>query len=122
MARSDINNIICDNILRVIAAKKNITRTAMRDAGIYSGIDAEWEVVERHVDFLIRARTLKEEDDILSLTSKGSFMLANAEKIGYVAQKIESMQWQRTERNARKLILIAALLTIGMVIAWVATA
>ncbi len=118
MARNDINNIICDNILRVIAAKEHVTRATMHDRGIYSGIDAEWEVVERHIDFLIRARTLKEDEDILSLTSKGAFMLANAEKIGYVAQKIESVQWQRTERNARKLILIATLLTIGMVIAW----
>jgi hypothetical protein len=118
MARDCINNLICDNILRKFDGHKSISRGRMRDSKIYANIDADWEVVERHIDFMIHDRTLKEEDAILSLTNKGWFMLNNAEKVGYVAQKIDDAQWRRSESDTRTIVRATIFMAVGVSIFW----
>ena len=103
MARDGINNLICDNILRKFDGHKAIALAKMRESAFYANIDADWEVVERHIRFMIEDRTLKEEEAVLSLTNKGWFMLNHKEKVGYVAQKIEDAQWRKSERDVRML-------------------
>ncbi|MGC3946687.1 MAG: hypothetical protein QM762_19565 [Chryseolinea sp.] len=118
MAREGINNLICDNILRKFDGHKSISRGKMRESHFYSNIDGDWIVVERHIDFLIRDRTLKEEDEILSLTNKGWFMMNNAEKVGYVAQKIDDAQWRKSERDGRVFLRVFAFITLGGILLW----
>ncbi|HTF20749.1 MAG TPA: hypothetical protein VK658_21900 [Chryseolinea sp.] len=119
MARDSINNIICDNILRKFDGHKSISRAKMRDTKFYSNIDADWEVVERHIDFLIHDRTLKEDDATLSLTNKGWFMLNHAEKVGYVAQKIDDVQWRKSEGDTRTVVRVTIFVAAGVTILWV---
>jgi hypothetical protein len=90
----------------------------MRDSKIYANIDADWDVVERHIEFMIHDRTLKEEDAILSLTNKGWFMLNNAEKVGYVAQKIDDAQWRRSESDTRTVVRATIFMAIGVSVFW----
>ncbi|MEJ1240123.1 hypothetical protein WBG78_18425 [Chryseolinea sp. T2] len=118
MARDGINNLICDNILRKFDGHKSITREKMRSDSFYSNIDGDWTVVERHIDFLIRDRALKEDEDIVSLTNKGWFMMNNAEKVGYVAQKIDDVQWRKSERDGRVLLKISAFAVLGVIVIW----
>lgn len=118
MAREGINNLICDNILRKFDGHKFISWEKMRDGNFYSNIDADWSVVERHIYFLIQDRTLKIEDDLLSLTSKGCFMMNNAEKVGYVAQKIDDAQWRKSEHDGRIFLKIVAVVTLGSALVW----
>jgi hypothetical protein len=118
MARDGINNLICDNILRKFDGHKSISRGKMRESHFYSNIDGDWMVVERHIEFLIRDRTLKEEDDIISLTNKGWFMMNNAEKVGYVAQTIDEAQWTKSERDGRVFLKIAAFIALGCTLVW----
>jgi hypothetical protein len=118
MARDCINNLICDNILRKFDGHKSISRSKLRDSKIYANIDADWAVVERHIEFMIHDRTLKEEDAILSLTNKGWFMLNNAEKVGYVAQKIDDAQWRRSESDTRTVIRATIFMAIGVSVFW----
>jgi hypothetical protein len=117
MARDGINNLICDNILRKFDGHKSISMAKMRDSKFYANIDAEWDVVERHIQFLINDRTLKEDDNVLSLTNKGWFMMNNSEKVGYVAQKIDEAQWKKTESDTR--ILIRAVIYVALAAAFV---
>jgi hypothetical protein len=118
MARDCINNLICDNILRKFDGHKSISRSKLRESKIYANIDADWDVVERHIEFMIHDRTLKEEDAILSLTNKGWFMLSNAEKVGYVAQKIDDAQWRRSESDTRMVIRATIFMAIGVSVFW----
>lgn len=118
MARDGINNIICDNILRKFDGNKAISRDRLRENKFYSNIDADWEVVERHIEFMLEDRTLKEDDAVLSLTNKGWFMLNNSDKIGYVAQKIEDIQWRRSERDTRVVIRATVLVGLGATVLW----
>ena len=119
MAREGINNLICDNILRRFDGHKSISRGKMRDSKFYANIDADWGVVEHHIDFLIHDRALKEEDAILSLTNKGWFMLNHAEKVGYVAQKIDDVKWRKSERNTRTVARATIFIAVGVSILWV---
>ena len=118
MARDGINNLICDNILRKFDGQKSISREKLRDNQLYANIDADWSVVERHIDFLIHDRTLKEEDAILSLTNKGWFMLNNAEKVGYVAQKIDDAQWRKSESDTRVIVRTTIYVALSVTIIW----
>lgn len=118
MARDGINNLICDNILRKFDGHKSISRDKLRDNRWYENIDAEWSVVEKHIDFLIHDRTLKEEDAILSLTNKGWFMLNNTEKVGYVAQKIDDAQWRKSESDTRIFLRTTLYVALGVAIVW----
>ena len=118
MARDGINNLICDNILRKFDGHKSISRAKLRDNKLYANIDVEWEVVERHIEFLIHDRTLKEEDAILSLTNKGWFMMNNSEKVGYVAQKIDEVQWRKSESDTRIAIRAAIFVAVGLACFW----
>lgn len=119
MAREGINNLICDNILRKFDGHKSISRTNMRDSRFYANIDADWEVVERHIDFMIHDRTIKEDEAILTLTNKGWFMLNNAEKVGYVAQKIDEVQWKKSESDTRTIVRVTIFMALGISIFWV---
>lgn len=119
MARDGINNIICDNILRKFDGNKAISRARLRENEFYANIDADWEVVERHIEFMLEDRSLKEEDAMLSLTNKGWLMLNNSDKIGYVAQKIEEVQWTRSERDTRVVIRATVLVSLGVTALWV---
>lgn len=118
MTRGGINSIICDNILRKFDGVKAISRETMRQTGFYLNIDADWAVVEQHIDFLVADRALKEEDAMLSLTNRGSFMLSNAEKVGYVAQKIDDVQWVRSERDTRMIVRATIYVALGVTIIW----
>lgn len=118
MARDGINNLICDNILRKFDGQKAITRARLRDQTFHANIDGDWAVIERHIDFLIQDRTLKEEDEILSLTNKGWFMLNNAEKVGYVAQKIEEAQWRKSESDTRVIVRATVSVALGATALW----
>ena len=118
MARDGINNLICDNILRKFDGHKSISREKMRANSFYSNIDDDWTVVERHIEFLIRDRALKEDEDLVSLTNKGWFMMNNAEKVGYVAQKIDEVQWRKSERDGRVVLKIAVFSALGGLIIW----
>lgn len=118
MARDGINNLICDNILRKFDGHKSISRGKMRESDFYSNIDCDWSVVERHIEFLIRDRALREEDELLSLTNKGWFMMNNAEKVGYVAQKIDDAQWRKSERDGRVFLRVVAFVMLAGVLIW----
>jgi hypothetical protein len=118
MAREGINNLICDNILRKFDGHKSISRAKLRDNRLYINIDEDWTVVERHIEFLINDRTLREEDAILSLTNKGWFMLNNAEKVGYVAQKIDDAQWRKTESDTRVIVRATVFVALGVTVMW----
>lgn len=118
MARDGINNLICDNILRVFDGRKSISRALLRETGTYINIDADWQIVERHIEFLLRDRTLKEEDEVLSLTSKGSFMLHNVEKVGYVAQKIDDAQWRSSEHDTRIIVRATVIAALAATMIW----
>ena len=118
MSRDGINNLICDNILRKFDGHKSISRAKLRDNKLYVNIDVDWEVVERHIDFLINDRTLKEEDAVLSLTNKGWFMMNNSEKVGYVAQKIDEVQWRKSEKDTRVVVRAAIFVALGLAFFW----
>lgn len=118
MTRGGINSIICDNILRKFDGVKAISREKMRQTGFHVNIDAEWSVVEEHINFLVADRALKEEDAMLSLTSRGLFMLSNADKVGYVAQKIDDVQWKRSERDTRIVVRTTVYVALAVTIVW----
>ena len=118
MAREGINNLICDNILRKFDGHKAISRAKMRENA--SNIDFDWDIVERHIEFMIADRTLKEDETVLSLTNKGWFMLNHTEKLGYVAQKIEDAQWRKNEHNARVIVRTTLAVIVGGALLWAA--
>ena len=118
MPRDGINNLICDNILRKFDGQKAISRSKMREIAFYANIDADWGVVERHIEFMLEDRTLKEDETVLTLTNKGWFMLNHTEKLGYVAQKIEDAQWKKSESDVRIVIRASIYLALGASALW----
>jgi hypothetical protein len=113
-----INEIICDNILRKFEGKKSIPRAKLRDKAFYENIDPNFEVVEENINFLIRDRTLREDDSDIMLTTKGWFILTNSDKVGYVARRIEAAQWEKSERDNKMLIRWATAVTIVVILGW----
>jgi hypothetical protein len=113
-----INEIICDNILRKFEGNKTISRERLRDKTFYENIDPDFTVVEHHINFLIRDRTLKESESDISLTTKGWFILTNADKVGYVARRIESVQWEKSERDSKLMIRWSSMLAAVALVGW----
>lgn len=97
------NEIICDNILRKFEGNSSYSHADVRQLSFYQNIDPDYTIVEDHINFLLRDRTLKETSDGLSLTTKGWFILTNADRVGYVAQRIESVRREQVERETRAL-------------------
>lgn len=115
-----INEIICDNILRKFEGNKSISWDRLKDKDFYYNIDPDFYVVEEHINFLIKDRTLREVDSAVSLTTKGWFILTNAEKVGYVARRIENAQWEKSERDTRLTLLWAAGIAAAAIVLWLA--
>lgn len=113
-----INEIICDNILRKFEGSKSIAREKLQDKSFYENIDPDYEVVEEHINFLIRDRTLKEDESQIMLTTKGWFILTNSDKVGYVARRIEAVQWEKSERDTKVLIRWVTAITTLVIIGW----
>lgn len=115
-----INEVICDNILRKFEGNKFIPRDQLRDKSFYSNIDPDYKIVEEHIKYLINDRTLKESDRGISLTTKGWFILTNADKVGYVARRIENVQWEKSERDTRNLIRWVSATAALIIVSWLA--
>jgi hypothetical protein len=113
-----INEIICDNILRKFEGNKSFDRKYLKQREFYSNIDPDYEVVEDHINFLIRDHTLKDTGTEISLTTKGWFILTNADKVGYVAQRIESAKAEMVDRETRKLFRWVTLVVGCLMLAW----
>lgn len=113
-----INEIICDNILRKFEGSKSIAREKLQDKSFYGNIDPDYEVVEEHINFLIRDRTLKEDESQVMLTTKGWFILTNSDKVGYVARRIEAVQWEKSERDTKVLIRWITAVTTLALLGW----
>ncbi len=113
-----INEIICDNILRKFEGKKSITREKLQDKSFYQNIDPDYVIVEEHINYLIRERALKEVESEISLTTKGWFILTNSDKVGYVARRIETVQWEKSERDSKMMFRWLSALTALCIIAW----
>ena len=97
------NEIICDNILRKFEGKTSYSHGDVRLRSFYENIDPDYTIVEDHINFLLRDRTLKETPEGLSLTTKGWFLLTNSDRVGYVAQRIERARREQSERETRAL-------------------
>jgi hypothetical protein len=97
------NEIICDNILRKFEATTAYSHSEVRQKWFYEHIDPDYTVVEDHINFLLRDRTLKETPNGLSLTTKGWFILTNSDRVGYVATRIENVRREQVERETRAL-------------------
>jgi len=97
------NEIICDNILRKFEGNTSYSHTDVRLSSFYENIDPDYTIVEDHINFLLRDHTLKETPNGLSLTTKGWFILTNSERVGYVAQRIESARREQSEKETRAL-------------------
>ena len=97
------NEIICDNILRKFDGNVSYSQTDIRRQTFYANIDPDCTIVEDHINFLLRDRTLKETPEGFSLTTKGWFILTNADRVGYVAQRIESARREQVDRETRAL-------------------
>lgn len=113
-----INEIICDTILRKFDGNKSIPRHLTRQPEFYQNIDPDWGVVEDHIDFLIRDHTLKDNDSQLSLTTKGWFILTNNDKVGYVAQRVESQRQVNREHETRILFRWITLVVGIIIMIW----
>jgi len=113
-----INEIICDNILRKFEGKKSIPRDKLRDKSFYENIDADYQIVEEHINYLIRDRSLRETESEISLTTKGWFILTNSDKVGYVARRIESVQWEKSERDSKMMLRWSSALTAFSIVTW----
>jgi hypothetical protein len=97
------NEIICDNILRKFDENTSYSHSDVRLRSFYENIDPDYAVVEDHINFLLRDRTLKETTEGLSLTTKGWFILTNSDRVGYVAQRIEAAKKERAEKETQAL-------------------
>jgi hypothetical protein len=115
-----VNEIICDNILRKFEDNQSIEREKLKERGFYENLDPDYAVVEDHINYLITDRTLKENGSKISLTTKGWFILTNADKVGYVAQKIESIEHEMSDNEARFVFKWAAILAVFIIGGWLA--
>jgi hypothetical protein len=115
-----MNEILCDNILRTFEGNQSIEREQLRMGLFTSNLDPDSTVVEDHVNFLIHDKTLQERGTTISLTTKGWFILTNADKVGYVAQKVESVEREMSERETKLLFRWTALCATCIVLSWVA--
>lgn len=113
-----INEIICDNILRKFEGNKSIKRENLKDRSFYENLDPDYSVIEEHINFLISDKTLKETGSAISLTTKGWFILTNADKVGYVAQKIETAERDLSERETRIIFRWATIIATAALAAW----
>jgi hypothetical protein len=109
-----INEIICDTILRKFEVNTSIAQENLRDASFYQNIDPDYRVVEDHINFLIADKTLRKIDRTVTLTTKGWFILTNYDKVGYVAQKIESVRRENAERESRLFFRWASIICAGL--------
>ena len=115
-----MNEILCDNILRAFEGNQSIEREQVKEGSFYKKLDADSSVVEDHIDFLILDKTLQERGTTISLTTKGWFILTNADKVGYVAQKVESVEREISERETRLMFRWTALCATCVVLSWLA--
>lgn len=115
-----INEIICDNILRKFEGNKSIPRERLKDRSFYANLDPDYTVVEEHINFLITDKTLQETGTSLSLTTKGWLILTNADKVGYVAQKVEATEREMYEHETRVFFKWVALIASVVVAGWLA--
>jgi hypothetical protein len=113
-----INEIVCDNLLRKFEGNKSINREDLKLRSFYENVDPDYAVIEDHINFLITDKTLQEAGSSIRLTTKGWFILTNADKVGYVAQKVESAKREMNERDTRAMFrwttLLAMLVIAGM--------
>lgn len=112
------NEIICDNILRKFDGKMSVSHSDIRVRSFYENIDPDYTIVEDHINFMLRDRTLKETPEGISLTPKGWFLLTNSDRVGYVAQRIDSARKERAEKETRAVFrwttVIVGFLLIGL--------
>ena len=109
------NEIICDNILRKFDGNKSVSHSDVRQRSFYEHIDPDYTIVEDHINFLLKDQTLKETSDGLSLTTKGWFILTNSDRVGYVAQRIESARKEQAEKETRALFRLTTMV-VGFVL------
>ncbi len=114
-----INEIICDTILRKFEVNTSIAQENLRDESFYQNIDPDYRVVEDHINFLIADKTLRKIDRTVSLTTKGWFILTNYDKVGYVAQKIESVRRANTERENRLFFRWSSIICAGLLVIYI---
>jgi hypothetical protein len=114
------NEIICDNILRKFDGNVSYSHSDVRKKSFYEHIDPDYTIVEDHINFLLRDRTLKETSDGLSLTTKGWFILTNADRVGYVALRIENARKEQQESETRALFRWTTLV-VGFVLMGILT-
>jgi hypothetical protein len=113
-----MNEILCDNILRKFEGSHAIDRDQLNEQSFYNNLDPDSGVVENHVNFLILDKTLQERGNTISLTTKGWFILTNADKVGYVAQKVENVEREISERETKLMFRWTALCATGVVLSW----
>lgn len=113
-----MNEIICDNILRKFEGISSIARENLSQKEFYENIDPDYDVVEDHIHFLIRDHTLKDTGAAISLTTKGWFILTNADKVGYVAQRIESAKKKTYEKDTRIFFRWTTLSAAVLILSW----
>ena len=95
------NEIICDNILRKFDGNTSFSHSEIRLRSFYENIDPDYAIVEDHINFLLKDRTLRQTSEGLSLTTKGWFLLTNSDRVGYVAQRIDSARRERADKETR---------------------
>jgi len=115
-----MNEIICDNILRKFEGITSIARENLSRSEFYANIDPDYSVIEDHIHFLIRDHSLKENEATISLTTKGWFMLTNADKVGYVARRIESVRQENYEKDTRTFFRWTTILSAVLILSWLA--
>ena len=113
-----INEIICDTILRKFEGTTSIAQESLRQADFYASIDPDYAVVEDHINFLIADHTLRKIDQTISLTTKGWFILTNNDKVGYVAQKIDSVKREMAEKENKFFYRWAMIICSGLLAVW----
>ncbi len=113
-----VNEIICDTILRKFEGTTSIAQENLRQEEFYSSIDPDYAVVEDHINFLIADNTLRKIGQTISLTTKGWFILTNNEKVGYVAQKVDSAKREMSERENRFFYRWATIICTSLLALW----
>jgi hypothetical protein len=112
------NEIICDNLLRKFEGNLTYAPEMIREKAFYSNIDPDYTIVEDHINFLLRDHILRETEQGISLTTKGWFVLTNADRVGYVARKIDSVRREQVEYETRKLFRWTTVLVGFVLMGW----